>query len=335
MPVRDSTSASITTTTAVSVPAPTMADGDTVFLAIFTRATNTLSAEPSGFIGVDSASGATSSSASGVRALVYRRYVATAANEPANYTATIAATGMHGSVIAVSVSGLDATDPVMVAQFTSDAGSDAVVASPSVTTPAAGALLLRFAAMNTSVGVASWATPDCTEIEDVATVAATNRVSAALGWEDQPTAAATGTAAWTATLVGGSTTYGPGAGITIAVGSPAVVASGGPDQTVEPGELVEVDCTGSTGPILSRNLTQQSGPNSLEAYIVGRTTETPTFYAPAPAGSTPDVYVFRETVTGAGNTATDDVTITVNPSAASAAGPSLRVGVIANGLAFP
>lgn len=311
----DSTQASITTTPNVSVAKPTISNGDTVFLAIFTRANVTVTTPPSGFTEVEDASGASSSTASGVRIVVYRKYVATASGEPANYTATMS-TNCNGSVICVSVTGADEDEPVIVASFLADgSGSDAVISSPSVTTLADGALLLRFAGMNTSLGVASWAAAGVTEDEDVATVAATSRVSAALGHSTQATAGATGTTDWTASLVSG-TTYGPGAGATLAVGVPPVVASAGPNLAVEPGDIVTVDTSGSSGPILSRSIAQVSGAVDISAHIVDGTTASPKFIAPKPPGSTAMALVLRETVVGSGNTSTDDVTITVSPALA-------------------
>ncbi len=311
----DSTQASVTTTANVSIAAPIISDGDTVFLAIFTRGSTTVATPPAGFTEVEEAGGGSSSTASGARIFVYRRYVATAAGEPANYTATMS-TNCNGSVICVSVSGADQDEPVQVAAFLADgSGADAVVSSPSVTTPADGALLLRFAAMNTSVGVASWSAAGVTEDEDVATVASTNRVSAALGHSTQATAGATGTTDWNASLVSG-TTYGPAAGATLAVGVPPVVASAGPDLAAEPGDIVTVDTSASSGPIVSRSIAQVSGAVDISDHIVDGTTASPKFIAPKPTGSTAMALVLRETVVGASNTSTDDVTVTVSPALA-------------------
>lgn len=319
----DSTQASVTTTPNVSITAPTISDGDTVFLAIFTRGNTTVAAPPAGFVEVEEAGGSSSTTASGARIVIYRRYVATASGEPPSYTATMSS-NCNGSVICVSVSGADPTEPVQVAAFLADgSGADAVISSPSVTTPADGSLLLRFAAMNTDLGVASWAAAGVTEDEDVATVAATDRVSAVLGHSTQASAGATGTVDWNATLVSG-TSYGPGSGSTLAVGIPPVVASAGPDLAVEPGDIVTVDTSASTGPIVSRTLTQVSGDVDVSAHIVGATTATPAFIAPKPVGSTAMPLVFRETVIGSGNTSTDDVTVTVSPALAE----SLAVQVL-------
>lgn len=297
-------------------------DGDTVFLAVFGRANTNSSVDPTGFTVVAEASGLAGSTASGIRAVIYRKYVAVAASEPGAYTMTWG-TNLNGTVIARSVPGLDPTEPVQVADLLADLGADAAILTPGLTTTADGQVILEFVAMNTSDGVASWAAAGVTEDADVATTAATSRVSAAAGHRTQVTQGATGQTSWSASLVSG-TSYGFGLGIALAVGVPAVVASAGPDQTVEAGELVTIDCSASTGPISSRALTQVSGAVTITNYLVGETTATVTFYAPKPPTSSNLVLVLRETVTGPDNSDTDDVTITITPSA----GESLRVFIL-------
>lgn len=321
----DSTQAQVTTTSAVSVPAPTLQDGCVVYLFLATRGQTTMSVPPAGFTEVTDASGATSTGASGARVFTYRRFVATAAGEPANYTCTTGAS-LHGSVIAVSVSGVDPSAPVLAAALTPDTGSDANVVCPAVDVDATDTLVLRLACMTTSVGVASWATGDCTEIEDVPTAVATSRCSAALGWEDQPAAGSTSTATWTVTLVGGSTSYGSAVGVTLVAAGPQVHADAGGPQDVEPGDTVNLDSSGSTGDILSRLWAQESG--DVTVILANPTGVVATFVAPKPPGSDPMELVFQVEVTGAENSDTATTTVTVSPVAP----PSLGVFILdANG----
>jgi hypothetical protein len=324
----DSTQASITTTPNVSVAKPTLSDGDTVFLSIFTRGSVNVATPPSGFTEEADAGGSTGTTASHVRVVTYRRYVATASGEPANYTATMD-TNCNGSVVCVSVTGADATNPVQAALFSAQgSNTDAVITAPSVTTTADGALVLSIAAMNTSLGVASWSASGVTEDEDVATVAATSRVSAALGHKTQATAGATTADDWSASLVSG-TTYGAGAGVTIAVGIAPVAASAGPDQTVEPGDTVTLDGTATTGAVVSSSWTPDAGnAYNLTGLIKNPTSATATFIAPKPTGAGSMALTFTYEAVGTGNTDTDTVTITVTQPA----GASLRVYVLdANG----
>jgi len=86
-----------------------------------------------------------------------------------------------------------------------------------------------------------------------------------------------------------------------------VVARAGADRTVEQGQEVTLDGTGSVG-ATTFAWAETSGTGVA---LTGDTTATPTFTAPA-AGS---VLVFELTVTGSGGPQTDSVTITTVPPA--------------------
>lgn len=320
--VIDSTANPITTTANVSVPRPTLADGCTVLILVDGRGQGTVSVPFAGFEAVPSASGQTSTGASGARVTTFRRYVEVAAGEPANYTCTWDSS-LHGSVTAVSIANADPTAPIDVALVQLDAGvsppSDATVVSPSVTTADDDRLIIRHACMTTSVGVASWASPDCTEIEDVASAVSTNRCSGATGWEDQVAAGATGTATWTVTLVGGSTSYGSALGLTVAVAGTQVIADAGGPQDVEPGDTVQLDSSASTGDITSRLWTQLSG--DVTVILADADQEVATFVAPKPPTSDPMDLVFQVAANGPDDSDTATTTVTVTPTAA----PSLGV----------
>jgi hypothetical protein len=95
------------------------------------------------------------------------------------------------------------------------------------------------------------------------------------------------------------------------------MADAGDDETVNAGDVVALDGTGSTDPeddALAYAWTQTSG---TEVELVGATTATPSFTAPAG----PAVLVFTLTASdGRGGSANDTVTITVNGPPTAAAG---------------
>lgn len=336
--VRDSTQVSVTTQSVGVINRPTVLNGDWVYLVLATRGSTTVAAPPAGWEPVPEAMGGTSSTASGNRLYTYRHRVTDAGSEPATYTWTMS-TSQHGSAVAVSVSGLAAVDPELAVAYLGDnASADGVVDIPAVNLPTAGALALLIGSMSTSLGVASWSTPGAdAKLEDVATTAATNRASMVLASDVIADAGESDPYAFTVTLQSGAT-FGTSSGLVIAFGVPAVVATAGPDITTAPGELVEIDCSDSSGDILSRNLTQVSGPYDITPYIANRTTDTPTLLAPAPLDSNPGVWVLRETVTGEGNTDTDDMTLTVTACGAvspGTGGPGLPQGILGpDGLAI-
>lgn len=208
----DSTQQLYASTTTVSVPKPTLVDGCTVIFVAWGRGNNPMLTPPSGangeaFEGVPEASVSTGSTSTAARLHVSRHYVTTAADEPSTYAAVMSA-GLNGGVAAVSMTGLDPIDPIDIGLTSSDTtGSDASITCPSVTPTKNNTLIIRIVGMNTSVGVDSWAPTTSTEVEDLA--AAANRNAGAIGWATHATAGTpTGTEVWTATMTGGSTTYG-------------------------------------------------------------------------------------------------------------------------------
>lgn len=95
------------------------------------------------------------------------------------------------------------------------------------------------------------------------------------------------------------TVVGPGAATLPAV------AGAGPDQTVVTGSTVTLDGTSSRGAVTSFVWSLIAG---TPVALTGDTTPTATFTAPPPGQLT-----FGLTVTGPGGSATDDVTVTVDP----------------------
>jgi len=322
---QDSEKAVITTGTLGTVTKPTITDGSTVLYAVFSRGSNSVTTPPAGFNEILDAGGQTGTTGSAVRAWVFRKYVAVASGEPATYAAQMGA-AINGCAIAVSLTGADITDPIQVASFLIDAVNNATVISPDVTAIGDG-LCVRFAAMNTNDGIASWATGDANEVEDVAQAAATNRVGAAAAWDTQVGPGAVGAVSWTVTLVGGSVNYGAAAGITIVVGGALVHANAGANQTVDPGELVTLSGSGSTGVITSRSWDADPGnPFDVEPYWIGETTATATFIAPGNPSPGPWSFTFTHEVVGAENTDSDDIVVTV--SEPTEGGASLAVQVL-------
>jgi len=322
---QDATSAVVTTSTNATAAKPTITDGSTVLFAVLSRGSNSVSTPPAGFTEILDAGGQTGSTGSALRAWVWRRHVAVASGEPANYTAVMGA-AVNGAVMAVSLTGADATDPIQAASFLIDAVLNATVTCPDITATGAG-ICLRLVGMNTNDGVASWATGDCTEVEDVGQAAATNRVGAAIGWETQGAAGATGVANWTVTLVGGSVNYGASAGISIMVGGSLVTANAGANQTVDPGEVVTLDGTGSLGAITSRSWDADPGnPFNVEPYWTGETTATATFIAPKNPSPGSWAFTFTHEVVGTENTDSDDIIVTVTEP--TEGGTSLGVQVL-------
>ena len=104
------------------------------------------------------------------------------------------------------------------------------------------------------------------------------------------------------------------------VGVQPAVANAGPDQTVTPGTLVQLDGRGSTGAV-SYAWTQL--PGGAAAPLNGANTATPSFTFPIGSGP----LTFRLTVTGAdGGTATDDVIITAASDNLAVARAEYRTG---------
>jgi hypothetical protein len=83
-----------------------------------------------------------------------------------------------------------------------------------------------------------------------------------------------------------------------------IQAFAGPDATVQQGQKITLDGSGSTGDVTSYSWIQKAGPDVL---LTGATTAKPTFTAPSTAG----LLTFQLTVTGPGGTSVDTVDLTV------------------------
>ncbi len=88
--------------------------------------------------------------------------------------------------------------------------------------------------------------------------------------------------------------------------SPSVTADAGADQTVDEGDSVTLDATGSTGDGLSYEWTQTAGP---DATLDDASSATPTFTAPDVDSET--ALTFEVEVSDGNATDTDEVTVTV------------------------
>lgn len=319
--VLDSTEQTVTTSTAVACPKPTLVDGCTVLLIIGGRGSANVTTPPSGFLPVTDASGGSSSNASGARVAVFRRYVATASGEPATYDATMS-TALHGNIHCLSITGADPTAPIHLALGESDiASNDPDVVCPSIETTTNDCLLIRNASMVVSLGIDSWSTSDCTEDEDGPAGVATNRLAMATGHEDHLTAGPTGTATWTAAMTGGHTTYGSAFGVTIAIVGPQVLANAGSNRSVNPGETAELDGSLSTGDIDTIEWTVSNVPVGATTPIIQDADQLEaTLIAPAPPGDSSIAYTLQLEVTGPSNSDTDTMTVTVSPSSVPSLG---------------
>jgi hypothetical protein len=96
-----------------------------------------------------------------------------------------------------------------------------------------------------------------------------------------------------------------------------VLANAGPEQTVQQGQTVTLDGSGSTGPVRGYTWTQTAGP---AVTLTGDTTAKPTFTAPNNPGTAPLDLSFTLTVdNGSGQTSTAPTTVHVAPVSAPVA----------------
>lgn len=96
-----------------------------------------------------------------------------------------------------------------------------------------------------------------------------------------------------------------------------VVANAGPEQTVQQGQTVTLDGSGSTGPVRGYSWVQTGGP---AVTLTGAATAKPTFTAPDNPNATPLDLTFELTVdNGSGQTSTGTTVVHVAPVAAPVA----------------
>jgi hypothetical protein len=239
----DSTSAVATSTTTLTFPKPAgVATGDWWYVQALIRGSVTVTAPPTDFTEVPDATGVTSTTASGIRVATYKKKIDGTEGSDTSLTTS---GNMFGTGLSWAFSGGDATDPTDDALFAADTSNDATVASPAAAATVGGTLVYRTVAMNRAevFDLNDWAATDATRVESPAMAAGTNRVGGALAHEAGPGAAgSTGTEVWT--LDG--TTWGTAIGTTIVVKGATFAVDAGEDQTVSPGELVELDATATT-----------------------------------------------------------------------------------------
>jgi hypothetical protein len=96
-----------------------------------------------------------------------------------------------------------------------------------------------------------------------------------------------------------------------------VAANAGPDHTVQQGQQVTLDGSGSTGPVRGYSWTQTGGPTVT---LTGADTAKPTFTAPNNDGTTPIDLTFALTVDNrSGQTSSPTTAVHVAPVAAPVA----------------
>lgn len=310
--VRDSTSGVVTSQATANATTPLVADGDRLLIFAWGRVPT--SGDPAGFDPVLMAS--SGGTASHVYLTVWDRLVADAVAEPGSHTVNWTANAFGGWA-AVTVGGADPTAPIDAAMALPDLDENATVASPSVDTTVDDCLLLRLAGMNRSGGLAAgaWAPADATKLQDPGNSGTGNRVACAVGWENAGPAGSTGPETWTVTAA----SFGLALGATVALAPTDVnLANAGPDQTVDPGELVLLDGTGSAPEVVSWAWTQIAGVPDVTAYMAGADSAEASFFAP----QGPTVLTFQLAVSDGVDNDTDTVDITINPASA---GPIRRV----------
>jgi hypothetical protein len=281
MALRDASSL-YANTAAVAIPKPAILDGDTVVLFACLRADRTIVTPPSGFAQEFAVnSGGTTSSH--LQVVCYTKYVANASLEPTTYDLTWSAVPF-GDHFAVTLSGRSQFDPIDVFATLVDSSADASVSSPDAITTGDGCDVLRLAAMTRDGGFASgtWAPTDATELEDPGTAVNSGRkIGAALAYESQASAGATGTEAWTVTAA----SFELAIGVTVAVTPPVLIADAGGDQSATPGELILLDGSNSLN-ATSWTWTQTLGTPDVSDFLVpGPNPEEARFYAPEGPGS--------------------------------------------------
>lgn len=209
----DSTSARMTTA-ALSVPAPTLEDGCSVWIAAVGRGSVAILDEPPGdpagfsLAGTDSSG---SASTSHIKFYLWKKNVATAANEPANYTGTYSTT-VHGNVFAFSLRNAEmAADPLIVKLVETDGTN--TFDCPAIAVDTAGTLVLHLPSQTASGGITGFSGADVNyvELEDPGIASGTNRQAGALYYDvvDATTAPTT----YTCT----GTTLGISMGLSIAI----------------------------------------------------------------------------------------------------------------------
>jgi hypothetical protein len=298
--------------TAAAVPKPAVANGEHVLVIATGRQSASITTPPADFSEIFHT---TSGSGTGhIRAVGWIKHVTNAGSEPATYDVTWGASAF-GDHFAVSFSGADVVDPINVFDAVIDAGADAAVSSPSVTTTVDACLLLRLASMSRDGGIASgsWSTTDATKVEDPGTaINANHKVGTALAHETAGDAGATGAEAWTVSAA----SFGIALGITLAIQAAVPTAAAGGDQNANPGQLVILDGSGSTNSTTWTWAQTLGTPDVSDYLIPGIGVDAPeaSFYAPIG----PTTLTFELEVGDGVTTDTDTMTVTVSGAAPGA-----------------
>lgn len=303
-----------TSSATFTAPKPSgLVDNNIWFVCVSGRGNVNVTTPPTGFDLLASASGNTGTTASSVKAAVYAKKYGPgeAAGAPASVSIVMSA-NVFGTCFSWRANGGASTiaTAIVNALVAADTDNTNTFVSPAITPSVGNTLRYNIGLMlhptdGFAAGIIDVAGP-ATELHASPAIAiGTNRVSGNVAWEDGPDAGvSSGTRLWT---VGGAT-WGPALGITILVADEALTVVGGSDQTVESGELVTLDASGTIGAdSLTWSLLSGSYP---AAHMIPVGLGIVEFIAP----TGPATLVFRCTGVQGTTTGTDDVTITVTPA---------------------